>query len=85
MARTKQKKVDLVNAKKHAPNVPGDTCPTIDYVQEMIDQLVARNKDDTWSLTQREVINNALEYVRSATHELRNSSKYWYDQYKKVA
>ena len=85
MARAKQKKVDLVNAKKHAPNVPGDTCPTIDYVQEMLDQLVERNKDDTWSMTQREVINQALEYVRSANHELRNSSKYWYDQCKKVA
>ena len=85
MARAKQKKVDLVNAKKHAPNVPGDTCPTIDYVQEMLDQLVERNKGDTWSLTQREVINQALEYVRSANHELRNSSKYWYDQCKKVA
>ena len=85
MARTKQKKVDLVNAKKHAPNVPGNTCPTIDYVQEMLDQLVERNKGDTWSLTQREVINQALEYVRSANHELRNSSKYWYDQCKKVA
>jgi len=85
MARTKQKKVDLVNAKKHAPNVPGDTCPTIDYVQEMLDQLVERNKDDTWSMTQREIINQALEYIRSANHELRNSSKYWYDQCKKVA
>ncbi len=85
MARAKQKKVDLVNAKKHAPNVPGDTCPTIDYVQEMLDQLVERNKDDTWSLTQREVINNALEYVRCANKELRDSSKYWYDQCKKVA
>ena len=85
MARTKQKKVGLVEAKKHAPNVPGDTCPTIDYIQEMLDQLVDRNKGDTWSLTQREIINQALEYIRSANHELRESSKYWYDQCKKVA
>lgn len=85
MARTKQKKVGLVEAKKHAPNVPGDTCPTIDYIQEMLDQLVERNKGDTWSLTQREIINQALEYIRSANHELRESSKYWYDQYKEVA
>ena len=85
MARTKQKKVDLVEAKKHAPNLPGDTCPTIDCVQEMLDELVERNKGDTWSLTQREVINQALEYIRSANHELRESSKYWYDQCKKVA
>tara|TARA_Y100000782_G_scaffold112582_1_gene143135 strand:+ start:836 stop:1093 length:258 start_codon:yes stop_codon:yes gene_type:complete len=85
MARARQKKLDLVSAKQHAPNVPGDTCPTINYVQEMLDQLIDRNREDTWSLTQRDVINNALEYVRSANQELRDSSKYWYDQCKKVA
>ena len=82
---TRQKKVNLVSAKQTAPSVPGDTCPTINYVQEMIDQLIERNKDDVWSLTQRDAINNALEYVRSSNQELRNSSKYWYDQCKKVA
>ena len=82
---TRQKKVNLVSAKQNATSVPGDTCPTINYVQEMIDQLIERNKDDVWSLTQRDAINNALEYVRSSNQELRNSSKYWYDQCKKVA
>ena len=82
---SRQKKVDLTSAKQTAPSVPGDTCPTINYVQEMIDQLIDRNKDDIWSLTQRDAINNALEYVRSSNQELRNSSKYWYDQCKKVA
>ena len=82
---TRQKKVNLVSAKQNAPSVPCDTCPTINYVQEMIDQLIERNKDDVWSLTQRDAINNALEYVRSSNQELRNSSKYWYDQCKKVA
>ena len=82
---SRQKKVDLTSAKQNAQSVPGDTCPTINYVQEMIDQLIDRNKDDIWSLTQRDAINNALEYVRSSNQELRNSSKYWYDQCKKVA
>ena len=82
---SRQKKVDLASAIQNAPSVPGDTCPTINYVQEMIDQLIDRNKDDIWSLTQRDAINNALEYVRSSNQELRNSSKYWYDQCKKVA
>ena len=82
---SRQKKVDLASAKQNAPSVPGDTCPTINYVQEMIDQLIDRNKDDIWSLTQRDAINNALEYVRSSNQELSNSSKYWYDQCKKFA
>ena len=53
---TRQKKVNLVSAKQNAPSVPGDTCPTINYVQEMIDQLIDRNKDDIWSLTQLSLI-----------------------------
>ena len=48
---TRQKKVNLVSAKQNAPSVPGDTCPTINYVQEMIDQLIERNKDDAVSYT----------------------------------
>ena len=73
---TRQKKMNLVSAKQNAPSVPGDTCPTINYVQEMIDQLIDRNKDDVWSLTQRDV--KMLDGKKS-------ESKYWYDQCKKVA
>ena len=51
----------------------------------MMNQLVERHEDDVWMEIQKEVINQALEYLRSANEELRASSKYWYDQCKKVA
>ena len=76
----KREKIDV--AKASAPNVPGDTCPSINYVQEIIDQIA--NRGDDWADKQAIVINDLLEYVREANEELRNSSKYWYDKYKEA-
>jgi|TARA_B110000196_G_scaffold102613_1_gene89181 hypothetical protein len=78
---TKQNKID--NAKKSAPNVPGHTCPSIDYVQEIIDQIA--NRGDEWSSKQASVIRDVLEYVRESNDELRSSSYYWYKEFKKAA
>jgi|TARA_R100001377_G_scaffold40067_1_gene22382 hypothetical protein len=84
MARISEKKMSsqlkIDNAKASAPNVPGDTCPTINYVQEIIDQIAERG--DEWGSKQSEVVKELLEYVRDSNFELRNSSKYWYDKYK---
>ena len=74
----KRMKIDV--AKAGAPNVPGDTCPSINYVQEIIEQIAARG--DPWADKQANVITELLEYVREANEELRTSSKYWYDKYK---
>jgi|TARA_R110000744_G_scaffold187316_1_gene306788 hypothetical protein len=74
----KQVKIDA--AKASAPNVPGDTCPSINYVQEIIEQIA--NRGDDWAGKQGDVITELLEYVRDSNQELRTSSKYWYDRYK---
>ncbi|SVA68799.1 uncharacterized protein METZ01_LOCUS121653 [marine metagenome] len=78
----KQKKID--NAKKGAPKVPGDTCPSINYVQDIIEQISDRTDDD-WAAKQVGVINGVLEYIRESNEELRNSSYYWYKKYKGAA
>jgi hypothetical protein len=70
-------------AKSSAPNVPGDTCPSINYIQEIVGQIADRGDD--WSEKQAGYINDLLEYVRDSNFELRNSSKYWYDKYKEAA
>ena len=77
----KREKIDA--AKSGAPKVPGETCPSIDYVQEIIGQIAERGDD--WSEKQAGYINDLLEYVRDANFELRKSSKYWYDKYKEAA
>ena len=53
----KQNKIDA--AKKSAPNVPGFTCPSINYAQEIIEQIAERGDD--WAVKQAKVINDVLE------------------------
>ena len=77
----KREKIDV--AKLGAPKAPGDTCPSINYVQEIVGQIADRGDD--WSEKQAGYINDLLEYVRDANFELRKSSKYWYDKYKEAA
>jgi|TARA_X000001382_G_C3101539_1_gene156868 hypothetical protein len=81
--RKSAKRVKIDSAKKSAPNVPGITCPSIDYVQELLDQISVRG--DNWAAKQARVANDVLEYIRESNDELRSSSKYWYDKYKEAA
>ena len=76
----KQEKINI--AKKSAPKVPGDTCPSIDYCQAIAKQIADRG--DEWGVKQGAIIENVLEYVRSSNQELRDSSYYWYQEYKRV-
>ena len=83
MPKVSAKREKINAAKSGAPKVPGDTCPTINYVQEIVGQIAERGDD--WSEKQAGYINDLLEYVRDANFELRKSSKYWYDKYKETA
>ena len=83
MPKVSAKRVKIDAAKAAAPNVPGDTCPSINYVQEIVGQIADRGDD--WSAKQAGYINDLLEYVRESNEELRRSSKYWYDKYKEAA
>ena len=77
------KRVKIEAAKAKAPAVPGNTCPSIDYVQEIIDQIA--NRGDDWAEKQSDVVKDVLEYVRASNDELRESSKYWYKKFKEAA
>ena len=83
MPKVSAKREKINAAKSGAPKVPGDTCPSINYVQEIVGQIADRGDD--WSENQAGYINDLLEYVRDANFELRKSSKYWYDKYKEAA
>ena len=84
MPQTSAKQTRINNAKKGAPKVPGDTCPSIDYVQTTLSQISDRTSDE-WVDKQIDVANGVLEYVRESNEELRLSSHYWYEKYKAVA
>tara|TARA_R100001082_G_scaffold37830_1_gene19947 strand:+ start:478 stop:729 length:252 start_codon:yes stop_codon:yes gene_type:complete len=83
MPKVSAKREKINAAKSGAPKVPGDTCPSINYIQEIVGQIADRGDD--WSEKQAGYINDLLEYVRDANFELRKSSKYWYDKYKEAA
>lgn len=80
MPKVSAKRVKIDAAKLSAPKVPGNTCPSIDYVQDIIDQIADRGDD--WSVKQANVIRDVMEYVRESNDELRQSSYYWYNKYK---
>ena len=82
MSRSNAKQEKINKAKKSAPKVPGDTCPSIDYCQAIAKQIADRG--DEWGVKQGAIIENVLEYVRSSNQELRDSSFYWYQEYKRV-
>ena len=82
MPKVSAKRMKINAAKLGAPKVPGDTCPSINYVQEIVGQIADRGDD--WSEKQADYINDILEYIRDANFELRKSSKYWYDKYKEA-
>jgi|TARA_R110001592_G_scaffold66613_3_gene204512 hypothetical protein len=80
MPKVNSKRIKIDAAKLSAPKVPGNTCPSIDYVQDIIDQIA--NRGDDWAVKQSDVIRDVLEYVRESNDELRQSSFYWYNKYK---
>ena len=59
-ASAKQNRIN--DAKKRAPNVPGDTCPSINYVQNILEQISEQSTYD-WTGKHVDVVNGVLEYV----------------------
>lgn len=89
-ARRKREKQRL-ETKARSPGVPPNSCPYIDVVQTMIQDLVnsyddLKNNNHHNPLTEEigERAKDTLEYIRRANETLRDNSAYWYDQYKNL-
>ena len=75
------RKKTLEQYKKEAPEIPTNTCPYIDFIQEILKEV----SDESSSTLVEEKINLAeslLEYVRSSNDSLRKSSFYWFSKFK---
>jgi len=83
MPRVSAKDNRIKSCKDKAPKVPSNTCPYINFVQEIIEDHF--KYDDSVDEHRKTTLLETLEYIRKANETLRDSSKYWYDQYKKVA
>jgi len=83
MARSSAKDKRILDLKAKAPKVPPNTCPYINFVQEIIEDHF--KYDDSVDERRKATLLETLEYIRKANETLRDSSLYWYQQYKKVA
>ena len=77
------RKKTLDDYKKNAPELPTNTCPYIDFIKEIIDEV----KDESYSQLVKEKLelaNNTLEYIRVSNEQLRQSSHYWFIKFKNL-
>ena len=84
-----EKERERLDAKRHSPGVPPNSCPYIDMTKTIIDDLAAAYErlyekgehqpkfDDMKTLA-----DDMLEYIRRANECLRDNSAYWYNKYK---
>lgn len=71
----------LNKLKQGAPEIPTNTCPYIDFIQEIIKEVI--DESNSSLIEQKlELAISALEYVRESNDALRQSSKYWYSKVK---
>lgn len=83
MARVTEKSKRVQKIKAGAPDIPPNTCPYIDFVLNFVEnEPLGTSKIDE---QRKALIIDTLEYIREANDSLRRSSKYWYDEYKKIA
>ena len=71
----------LNKLRENAPEIPTNTCPYIDFIQEIIKEVI--DECDSSFIEQKlELAISTLEYVRESNDALRQSSKYWYNKVK---
>lgn len=71
----------LKKLKQEAPEIPTNTCPYIDFIQDIIKEVMAEC-DSSFAEQKLELAISTLEYVRESNDALRQSSNYWYNKIK---
>jgi len=77
------RKKTLSDYKNGAPELPTNTCPYIDFIKDIIEEV----KDETASQLIREKLdlaNNTLEYIRISNEQLRQNGFYWFNKFKNL-
>ena len=77
------RKKTLSDYKKGAPELPTNTCPYIDFIQEVIKEV----QDESDSILNRDKLELAistLEYVRVSNEQLRQNGFYWFNKFKNL-
>lgn len=73
-------KKSLAKYKEESPEIPGHTCPYIDFIQEILKEI--KDEADSEFVTKKvDLLDSTLEYVRDSNDSLRRSSSYWYNKF----
>lgn len=73
---------NIDKTKKEAPPLPGDTCPYIDFIKSIVDEI-RLDSDCDLDTNRLDLIEPLIEYVRGCNEQLRDNSKYWYQNWLK--
>lgn len=75
--------------KRNSPGVPPNTCPYIDMVKTVMDDMAAayerlyeKGEHQPKFDDMKQLADDTIEYVRRANECLRDNSAYWYNKYK---
>jgi FtsZ-binding cell division protein ZapB len=73
----------LTQYKQGAPEIPTNTCPYVDFLQEIIKEI-KDEKSSTFLEQKLYLADSLLEYIRQSNDSLRQSSHYWYSKFKSI-
>ena len=59
-----------------APEIPADTCPYINFVQQILDEITDQNESQLME-GKIDLARNTLDYIRQCNEALRESSLFW--------
>ena len=78
-----------LEAKRHSPGVPPNSCPYIDMTKTIMDDMAAayerlyeKGEHQPKFDDMKQLADDMLEYIRRANECLRDNSAYWYNKYK---
>lgn len=87
----KDRETRRLSDKRSSPGVPPNTCPYVDILKTMIDDMAdayERLKDKGEYQPKfdeiKQMADNTIEYIRRANECLRDNSGYWYEKYKQL-
>ena len=71
---------NLDKIKSNAPERPSNTCPYIDFIQSILDEI--KDESDSEFIKKKiSLANDILEYVRDSNDSLRKNGNYWYNKF----
>ena len=83
------KERERLDAKRHSPGVPPNSCPYIDMTKTIMDDMAAayerlyeKGEHQPKFDDMKQLADDMLEYIRRANECLRDNSAYWYNKYK---